>query len=257
MAVALSAGQLHAQSPATPPRPATRPTPPAAQVAAPSAPAAQAPPSPAPPTFTPEEQKLRQEVLDSEPWQAARRRFELWLMVQSAYDDAEVENVKRGLAARIAAMPAAQLREFLVQMQQKLDVLMSPDVSDARRWADEFYTPQGQRDLLKKQGAADPVDMTADQLVAALNGFARDREQRGAAQASFQQGLEAQASATTERIKAQRAAADAAAAAPARQSYGGAAPNAPKLQERPQRYQAPYDPVNYGFDPWGGLWIGW
>jgi hypothetical protein len=231
---------------------AQSPAPPAA-----AAPTAQAT---APPAFTPAQQQAREAVLNSPAWQEEQRKFHAWLGVQTTYDAAQIAAMKQEFAARIAAMNADQLRTFLANMQQRLAVLLSPEVAQARNWADEFYTRQGKLDLLKRYGLADPMSMPAGALEAALAKFAAERQEMPAAQAAFQQGLAAQASANAQRAQAEQQAAQAAAAASAaaRAASGSSsyAPTRVRNQGVAARY-APAYPIPYGIGPWGGVWYGW
>jgi hypothetical protein len=214
---------------------------------------AQAPEAQAPaPTFSPAEQQARQAVLDSAAWKEERRRFDAWLSVQSLYSPEQVASMKQELAAQIARKSAVELQGFLQEMNQRLDVLLSPDAAAARAWADQFYTLKGRQELAAKEDMSDPMEMTPAQLSVALANFARDRQAGGQAQAAFQAGQAAQIAANTQREETQRAAAEAAASAP-RQTFGPTA-YAPKRENRPQRYVAPYDPPQFSIDPWGGVW---
>ncbi|MCA9235933.1 MAG: hypothetical protein KDA44_10710 [Planctomycetales bacterium] len=204
---------------------------------------------------SPVAEEARQKVLDSQRWKTAQRRFHEWLAVQTTYSDAEVAEIKQRLAARIAAMSADELQTFLTEMEQRLDVLLSPTAAAARSWVDQFYTQKGKQELDRKYGITDPIDMSAQELTAALDRFAEDRQSQGSSQAAFQKQQTIQAAAATKERQAQQAATrQAAAAAPPRPATFGT-PYAPRRDPRPQRYQAPYDPVRYSIGPWGGVWI--
>ena len=133
--------------------------------------------------FSPEEQKARQAILSSAEWTEALGKFDNWLSVQTTYNAAEVAKMKRELAAQIEVMPAKEMPEFLYQMQRRLDVLLSPQVSAVRTWADGLYTAKGKQKLLEEYHITDPISMSAEQLSAALEQFALDR-QSGACGAS-------------------------------------------------------------------------
>jgi hypothetical protein len=209
------------------------------------------------PSFSPETQRAHQAVLESDRWMAARTRFEQWLSVQSAYDANEIADIKRRLTERVAAMSAVELQKFLAEMEQRLDVLLSPDVTAARNWADEFYTPLGKEELAAQYGVAHPLSMTGEELNAALARFALDRQSHASTRAAFQQQQATQAAAAREYRQAQQQAAQqAAAASAARRPASSGAPYAPTRRTSPQRYEAPYNPLQYSIGPWGGIWIG-
>lgn len=237
VAVAACAQAPTTPSPAAPAAPAPAPTPPR-----------EAPP---PRTFSSAQQQARQAVLDSAAWKNARRKFDEWLAVQTKYDAAQVEEMKRLFAARIAAKDADELESYLGYMERKLDVLLLPEVAEARQWADELYTRQGKLAMMEKHDMSDPMAMTADELVTALNRFAIERQGIPAAQSAFQQGLAAQNAATIERGRVAQEAAQAAAARPASSSPY----NPARVSNRgaSERYTPPYR-MPYSIGPWGGVW---
>ncbi len=204
------------------------------------------------PNFSPEEQKSRQAILSSAEWTEALGKFDNWLSVQTTYNAAEVSKMKRELAAQIEVMPAKEMPEFLYQMQRRLNVLLSPEVSAVRTWADGLYTPKGKQKLLEEYHITDPISMSAEQLSAALEQFALDRQAGAESQAAFQKSQTAQSEAL---IRNERQQASAARAAPKRASVYPT-PSVPNRNERPQQYEAPYNPVRYTIGPWGGVWVG-
>lgn len=240
-------------------------------------------PAAAPPEFSPQEQQARQAILTGADWQAARSSLDKWLSVQGAYTPEQIAQMKTNFAALIDSMSADELQGFLVDMQQRLEILLSPEVNAARRWADELYTPQGKRNLLEKGHIADPMSLSGEELAKALIEFAQDRQSRASSQAVFEQGQAVQAAATRQLFKEQQAAAAAAAAAPpqmtsASTSYAPRRDRGQQRYERPDRatyegapdrasyetpyrgprdaprYEAPYRPLHYGIGPWGGIW---
>lgn len=206
-------------------------------------------------SFSAEEQQARQKVLGSEGWLDARQKFDKWLSVQAAYDATEIEAIKKGFASRVERGSADDLTILLHTMQRRLDVLLSPDVVVARDWADSFYTEKGKQDLMEKRGLADPMAMSATEITAALAQFASDRQSQATSTTAFAQQQASAIAGANESRKRQEAAAAAAASA-SRQRATSSAPYAPKRADRPQRYQAPYNPVHYSIGPWGGVWVG-
>jgi hypothetical protein len=211
--------------------------------------------SPGAVAFSAQEQQARQKVLDSQNWKDARAKFDRWLSVQVAYDPAEVEAMKAALAARIARSSAQELTALLQEMQQRLDVLLSPDVVAARDWADSFYTPKGIKELTTKHGMANPMAMSGRDLTVALEKFQADRASQRTANKAFMQ-LQAKAVDAAQTTRQQQAAAAAAAAARPSATFGAAYAPTRSGPPQPQRYQAPYNPVRYSIGPWGGVWVG-
>jgi hypothetical protein len=193
-------------------------------------------------------------VLNSPEWQKARQKFIDWLAVQTTYDAAQVEAMKSQYAARIAAKDADELTIYMGYMERKLDVLLLPEVAEARQWADELYTREGKLALMKREDMSDPIAMTADELVAALNRFALERQTIPGAQAAFQQGLAAQNAATVEPGRASQEAAQAAAARPSTSAASPYSPTRVRNQGTSERYTPPFR-MPYSVDPWGGVWF--
>ena len=198
-----------------------------------------------------QEAEARNDILSSDRWAAAERQFDEWLSIQTVYSEDEVEAMKSDFRNRIIAMSAEELQEFLDQMEARVQILMSPASMDARRWASKF-TEKRKKEIRKKFGVEDPINMSADEMAAALRQFAADRQSRQATSASFQRSRSLQASAATKRREAQAAAARAAARTRSTASSAYAPRNVPRT---PKTYRAAYPKMNYSVGPWGGVWL--
>ena len=209
--------------------------------------------------FSAEEQAARQDVLSSQRWKQATEKFDAWLSVQTAYSPAQVKQQKAELQRRIAAMPASALKQFLSEMDKRLDVLMSPELSQARDWANQYYTEKAQQKMAKQLGVEDPIMMTASQLREALGRFEEQRNSQRSAQDAFNRSRESQVKALGSFRKQQQAAlekARAQAARNARRSASYGSHYAPQRPKQPQTYSPAYRRSRYSVGPWGGVWIG-
>ncbi len=209
--------------------------------------------------FSAEEQAARQKILNSQRWKQVKEKFDAWLSVQTAYSPAQVKQRKAELQRRIAAMRASALKQFLNEMDERLDVLMSPELSQARNWVNQYYTEKAQQRMAKKLGVEEPIKMTASQLRAALGRFEQQRNSQRSAQDAFNRSRESQVKALGSYRKQQQAAlekARAQAARNARRSTSFGSHYAPRRAKQPQTYSPAYRRSRYSIGPWGGVWIG-
>ena len=84
-------------------------------------------------TFTSQQQAARREILDSEHWKKTREKFKQWMSIQTTYTPEQLSRQEAELKRRIDSMSAAQLRQFLDAMDERLEVLLSPEMDQARR----------------------------------------------------------------------------------------------------------------------------
>ena len=85
-------------------------------------------------------------------------------------------------------MDAAQLRKYLRDAEAKLDILLSPEVQQARDWVGSYMAVLAlpKREELQKQ-LPDVANMTAPQIEQAVRGFLKAQQQharQGAAEAA-------------------------------------------------------------------------
>jgi hypothetical protein len=209
--------------------------------------------------FTPEQQAARQAILTHKQWLAARAKFSQWLLVQTTYDVAEVVELEKKLKGRIAKMSSRELADFLVQMEQKLDILLSPEVSEARNMLSKYLTDSAQDQLVKKYGLENPLEMSPHQIRQALDRYQSDRSSKLAAQSAFNQSRSSQNTAVQSYRKGQQKQLDAARKQNAHltgRNYSPTSSYAPRRRSEPQTYRAAYPKMRYSIGPWGGVWTG-
>jgi hypothetical protein len=153
-------------------------------------------------------------------------------------------------------MTADQLESFLLDMEAKLKVLMSPEMVQTRSWLKQYYTPQAQQKMAKRFGVQDPVHMTPSQLTEALQRFEDERRSRNQAQAAFNQSRQQEIAIDRANQQAQARASeqamDRAVSSASRSNYPYASPYAPQRVD--QRYAIPSAGARYSIGPWGGIW---
>ena len=232
--------------------PATKATKPVATK--PATPAASPAPATAHATLSADE-KAKLEILSSERWAEATHWLNEWLSVQQMYPPAEVAQMRKDFDAKITKMSAAELRQLLLRMESKLQVLMSPDAADARRWLGNFLSAQARysdEELAKMR--PDVVNMTATQLEAELSQFNARRASRLQAQQAFDQARQTQVAADRQRRAEQASARQQAAMQPRSfqsfypQSQSQYAPRRPERQPRRSN-------ISIYSGPWGGAGV--
>jgi hypothetical protein len=135
----------------------------------------------------------RRKILDSDRWRRAYRTFNGWLSVQQVYTAEQLAVLRAELAARVARMSPRELEEFLEDMEERLEVLTSPEAEDARRWLAEFFSMARNPEAQLGRSRPDVLNMTAGQIRQELQWLAQHRAGRRQTQAAFAQGRAHQA----------------------------------------------------------------
>lgn len=192
----------------------------------------------------------REDILQSPRFRQVEHRFNEWLSVQKVYTHAEAARLKQSLGLKTASMSAAELNDFLTEMEDKLQVLLSPEAGEARSYMG-FLSERAQKQMIKeKTGGANFASMTAAQMQQSLQDFRMQRQSMAQSQQAFNQVN--QRSVEMQRAD-ERARQQSAERAKDRAAYMAA--------NRPDPYQSPYnirrstpldrDPYNYYGTPWG------
>ena len=133
----------------------------------------------------------KEEILASPRWQRAEEAMEDWLSVQNLYTPDEIAKLEDRCYARVEAMNTQQLRKYLRDMEVKLDILLSPEVQQARDWVGSYMAVLAapHREKLQQQ-LPDVANMTAPQIEQAVREFLQAQQihgQRGSAERSRRQ----------------------------------------------------------------------
>lgn len=195
-----------------------------------------------------EDASTRDEILQSARWQQLRRSFDQWLAVQKLYTEEQVDEFKTELERRISSMSAAELADFMHDMEERLAVLLSDEANDARDYL-SYFTEEGIRKRLPGGKIPDVFGMTSSQLRQELQQFEQQRSKRAAANVQLnrqrQRSVDAFVQAQRRRQQAQRQASQKRSAAP--QWYTSV-----KTQYTPRRDPPPKP--EFVVSPWGGVW---
>lgn len=198
----------------------------------------------------------RAEILQSSRWRQIERKFHEWLSVQKIYNEAQVAQVKAQLQKSIATMSGTQLEDFMADAEEKLEVLLGDQATEART-SMSYYTDS----FLKKQfgQAPDVANMTTSQLRQELGQFKKWQSSRATAQSAFNKMQDQNAAAVLQERTQQRAALDAQRIAirnPSNYAWNynyGPRPYPTARSPYAPGFGAPPRP-QFSVSPWGGVW---
>jgi hypothetical protein len=197
-----------------------------------------------------DEAAAKQKIFESPAWQEAMAGLNAWFSVQVIYDQKEVPQLKRELVERFNKMSAAQLQNYLADLQEKLKILSSPEAVALRSdtaynlsVASTAYAAKIRRSL------PDVLNMNALQVKQAL--YNAEQQQAGvkARQAAFDQQRAAQVK-LVQQWNQQTADAQAAAAAQMNSAPSGGGYAPPAIPQNPMPTYNPA-PIYWG---WGFPW---
>jgi len=134
----------------------------------------------------------RRMVLESDRWKRAYKSFNDWLAVQQAYTPEQVEEITTEMRGRIATMSAEELKQFLKEMETRLEVLKSPEAADARDWLQQFFAVAKNPEKQLGRQRPDVLNMTAEQIRQEIDWVQDTRDRRQRSQAAFESARAAQ-----------------------------------------------------------------
>jgi hypothetical protein len=170
----------------------------------------------------------RDEILAGRRWQRVRREFHDWLAVQEIYDADEVEQIKDDIDFHAHDMTAPELLQMIDDLEDRLDVLLSPEAAEARQWLGKFLSVQAKySDDELRAKRPDVINMSGAEIRRELEQLQRRRAGTRQAQSAFERARAGE-------VQARRAAT----AAPAR----------PRPQ-RPERAAAGESPFRSRYAP--------
>jgi hypothetical protein len=194
-----------------------------------------------------DESRAKVEILESDRWRRMQRRLNEWLSVQTLYDDDEVAALRDSLRGSVQKMSTSEVRDFLEDMEDRLEVLTSPEAEDARLWLSQFMATARNPEQQLGRNRPDVLNMTASQIRQELLWLQQTREQRAQAQASFQSTRAAQSQFAR---NARAARQDSRAPAGNRANWPANNPRRPS-KDAPQPELRPQPLSPYIVSPWG------
>jgi hypothetical protein len=197
---------------------------------------------------TADEAVAKQKIYQSQAWQQAMAGLNEWLSVQVIYDQREVPRLKRELVARLDKMSAAELGNYLADLQQKLAILSSPEAIAARSYIGYNLSVASNAYAAKiRRGLPDVLNMNALQVKQALYNLQQEQAATKASQAAFDSQREAQVK-LVQQWTQQTANAQAAAAAQMNSAPSGGGYVPPAIPTNPMPTYNPA-PIYWGW-PW-------
>ncbi len=151
------------------------------------------------------QEAARRQLLESDRWRQARRALNEWLSIQQLYSPDEVAVLRSEFRARVERMSPTELMDQLENLEDKLSVLASPEVEEARRWLSQFLSVQAKYSEAElRQRRPDIANMTASQIRQELVNFQQRRGVTQQTHAVAAQGRAIQVQATQEVRQAQQ-----------------------------------------------------
>ncbi len=139
------------------------------------------------------EAEAREKILNSQEWREVERAWQQWLSVQQIYDKNDVARLKNEFHRRIAAMDSRQLADFLEDMRDKIQVLLSPEAQKARVWLGQYLAVHAviPKEQFKKM-VPDVAHMTSEQIEESLQVWEARQASVRQTQAAFDEGRKQQ-----------------------------------------------------------------
>jgi hypothetical protein len=190
----------------------------------------------------------QEQIRTSDRWQRAERKLNAWLQVQVIYSPDEVNAIRADLADRTSHMSPAELEKFLKEMEERLEVLTSPEADDARAWLEQFMAVARNPEQQLGMSRPDVLNMTASQVRLELQRLQRIRESRSQSQAAFDRsrGVQSQAARDAQAVRQAKR-------TPASRTNWPANQPQPRNQnvQRRDPLPPPFRPPVYTIGPWG------
>lgn len=130
----------------------------------------------------------RRAILESDRFRQLRRNVNNWLTEQRIYSPQETASIRARFDQATSTMSANQLKDFMDNAEEKLDVLNSPDALEARQWVEQFRATARNADQQLQAKRPDIIRMTPNQIRAELDRFHRQRGSRQQSQAAVEFG---------------------------------------------------------------------
>jgi hypothetical protein len=178
-----------------------------------------------------------------------------WLTVQQVYPAEQVAAIQQQLSARVSQMTPREAEEFMKAMEERLEVLTSPEAEEARQWLAHFFATRRNPEAQLRRSRPDVLNMTASQIRQELQWLQQHREGQQLSNAAFAQARAAQQQAALgfqdARQQAQVRAAESRSRAAANQFRSPYAPRPQNLPNTSDLRPKPMGTPIYSVSPWG------
>lgn len=146
----------------------------------------------------------KQAILDSKEWREVRRALEGWVSVQKIYSPQELKVMKAQIDSEIAKMTAPELQDFLDDMRDKVNVLLSKEGDEARAWLAQYLAVKVVSKKEWDKMRPDVLNMTSQQIKERLTELAQRNAQTQRQAEAAAQGRNLQSQAIRQEIQYQR-----------------------------------------------------
>jgi hypothetical protein len=124
-----------------------------------------------------DDEAAKRQIMASPEYREAQAAFREWLSVQQMYDEGQIKELRTELDQRIEGMSASELEEFLLAVREKLNILLSPEAQEARKWAANYMSVLATHKAEEfKKKLPDVVNMTNSELEQYLDTYRRQRQ---------------------------------------------------------------------------------
>jgi hypothetical protein len=161
------------------------------------APAAKTAPAPAKAEPAPQQPAAKEvtkaDIINSTEFRRAMFEFNEWLTSQPIYTPAQVAQIKDQFNHRVAEMTAPELGYLLADLEEKMQIINTPDAREARAWMAQYLSVMSDKKRAQTlKDVPNVATMTAAQLAAEIAKIQQTRDSMDSAQAAFERGQAAQ-----------------------------------------------------------------
>ncbi len=194
-------------------------------------------------------------IFESDRWQRMGRLLNEWLTVQQVYPAEQVAAIQAELSAKVSQMTPNELEKFMQDMEDRLEVLTSPEADEARQWLAHFFATRRNPEAQLRRSRPDVLNMTAGQIRQELDWLQQHRAGRQQSNSAFSQARALQQETARgvqdARQQSQIRAADSRSRAAANQFRSQYAPREQNLPNTSDLRPKPMGTPIYTFSPWG------
>jgi hypothetical protein len=209
------------------------------------------PTRPSTPPVDSADEARKAQLLAGPSWKRVEEEFQKWAAVQVLYTPAQFEQMKARLIAEIKRLSAADLQQFIAELDAKLKLLLTKDAVEAQAWLGQYLSVMADGYRQKFVGQVpDFFNMTSEQIEDEYHRLQSKILSLQHAQAQFDISNAQVVKGTEATLAAARRAA--ARDANAVGSVGGSSSGGYQSHYSPKQSSHEYHPPQLNFFEWGG-----
>jgi hypothetical protein len=133
------------------------------------------------------------DIINSTEFRRAMFEFNEWLTSQPIYTPQQVAQIKDQFNHRVAEMTAPELGYLLADLEEKMQIINTPDAREARAWMAQYLSVMSDKKRAQTlKDVPNVATMTAAQLATEIAKIQQTRDSMDNAQAAFERGQAAQ-----------------------------------------------------------------